>query len=342
MIDFIDATIPFENNGKIYKGYKVTKMKGNDSNKKYFPKSVKCRYGTSIQVVSVGEHHLRIIGNPAMFIQGQNVFGSDNIKALMFKLATRVAKRLKSNPSVENKLDWKNGQFDVHRLDITYNFVMPSHSSVSEWLDKAVMCIGSGKQLFSAKRASSSKHFETVLLGESSTYISVKFYDKYRQLLAKLKGNSVNELDPVMAELIGYSKCLLRSEIRLGNQYLKEFKLTKGSALTSTVLREHFFNKLFRTAFGTSEILPVKDVATLAKGEKLQYQLWLKGGDLKDLVSESTFERLRKKLLEMDLDIRSPFMDQVEGRSLDSYLQQNNIAEAPSFLSGTRWLFEPK
>jgi hypothetical protein len=342
MIDFLDATIPYENNGKIYSGYKVTKKKGNARNKKFYPKRVKSRNGSSIQIVSVDEHHLRIIGNPAEFIQGQNVFGSDDIKALIFKLATRIAKKLKSSPSIENKLDWKNGQFDVHRLDITYNFVMPSHSSVSEWLDKAVMCFGSRKQLVSAKRASSSKHIETLNLGESSRYISLKFYNKHRQLLAKLKKNAIGELDPVMAELVDYSKHLLRAEIRLSNQYLKKYGLTKGTALTTTVLREHFFNKLCRTSFGSSEILPVEDVASLTKGERLQYQLWLKGDDLKKLVSESTFERLRKKLLEFNLDIRYSFVDQVEGRSLNSYLQRNNIAKAPDFLGGTRWLFEPK
>lgn len=340
MIDFIDVTIPCENSGNINNGHKVTEQKGKESNKRFFFKRIKSKRGY-LQVVSVGEQHLRIIGNPAMFIQGQNIFGTNDINALTKRVAIRIAKKLKIEPTKENRLDWKKGNYDVHRLDITYNFVLPSRQSVSEWLDKAFSCLRSGKQLVEAIRHSTARNVETIMIGKSSNYNSVKFYNKYEQLQNKAYLLQSSD-DPVAEQLLDYSKNLLRCEIRLNKDYLKSFNLTKASSLTNEVLDLHYFGKLDRVAMGSSTILPRKDVADLKPTQRLAYELWSKGGDARAVVSESTFDRLRKVILEFGLDIRCPFVDQVDEKSLRSYLDPANVAQAPEFLKNTTWLFEPR
>ncbi|MGZ7161001.1 MAG: phage/plasmid replication domain-containing protein, partial [Methanobacterium sp.] len=75
MIDFIDVTIPFQNDGEINNGYKDSCQKDRPSNRKFFFVPIRNENGARMQVMSVGTSHMRIIGNPAKFIQNQNLFG---------------------------------------------------------------------------------------------------------------------------------------------------------------------------------------------------------------------------------------------------------------------------
>lgn len=80
----------------------------------------------------------------------------------------------------------------------------------------------------------------------------------------------------------------------------------------------------------------------MTKNEKLGYQLWLKGEDVMATISPSTIARLRKALLKFDLDIRLPFVKQIEGRSLESFFDHDNVAESSRFLINTTWLSNPE
>jgi hypothetical protein len=342
MIDFLDVTIPFQHDGDINGGYKDSNKKDGATNRKFYTIRIKGRNGSSIQIVSVDKQLLRIIGNPAMFIQGQNVFGTDNINALTYKMAIKVARKLGVELTLENKRSLKKGDFDIHRIDLTYNFVLPSQASVCEWVDKTAKSISSGKQVVNVIRRSTIHHFQTILLGGSSSYISLKLYNKHQQLKELLNKKRLSEVDPIMIKLIEYAKPFLRCEIRLHNQYLKEHNLTRASALTPKVIKDHYFAKFDRTYLGTSTVLPIKDIEGFGKNERLAYELWLKGGRVESLVSPSTFRRLRNSLLGLGLDIHHPFVEQVTGRDLDSYLSPGNIAKVPDFLLYTPWLFEPE
>lgn len=343
MIDFIDVTIPFQNDGEINNGYKDSTKKGEVTNRKYYAVPVK-RNNTCIQVVSIDKDHIRIIGNPAKFIQGQNVFGTDNLNTLTSKVARLIAKELGVTPTRENKQSWRKGDFDVHRIDITNNFEFPSQASVCEWMDKAFMVVQSGKQAINADRSSSSAHVETIYVGKNSFFISLKFYNKYREMVAKSdKTSKFGQPSPMILQLLDEAKPLLRCEIRLHKRYLNRYGLTRASSLTPEVIREHFFIKLDRTSLGISEILPVQAIEELTKNERLAYECWVRGGEVQKLVSKSTFERLRNRVLELEsgLDIRYPFVEQVRGKPLKSYLDPSRIPALPAFLIDTSWYYDP-
>ncbi len=344
MIDFIDVTIPFENDGEINNGYKDSTKKGEIANRKYFSVPVKLN-GTRIQVVSIDNEHIRISGNPAKFIQGQNVFGTDNLTTLTSKVAKLIAKELGVAPTRENKRSWRKGDFDVHRIDLTNNFVFPSQTSLCQWMDKAFMVVKSRKQAINADRSSSSDHVETIYVGKNSTYISLKFYNKYREMLAN-RSNTKKEgqADPMILQLMDEAKPLLRCEIRLHKRYLKTHGLIRASTLTPEVIWEHFIIKLDRVSLGTSELLPVLAIEKLGKNERLAYECWVRGGNIQELVSKSTFDRLRNRVIALKpgLDIRYSFVEQTRGRSLKSYLDPRRIAAVPDFLIDTSWYYDPK
>jgi II/X family phage/plasmid replication protein len=277
-----------------------------------------------------------------MFIQGQNIYGTDDLLGLCYKAFSIIAEKLEINPTKKNRMQWKRGEFKVNTLDVTHNFVLPSQSTVCEWLDQAAVILRAGKQPVETFRSSSSPHIETIYVGRTSKFISVKFYNKYRQLTKGAKKlRNINAGGSVMQDIVRSSKGLLRCEIRFHKQYLEKHGLTTAESLTPRVLLEQFEMKLNRIHLGTSKILPIRDLEGLTSHQRRAYQLWIKGGDLKAETSPAGFERIWKKLFSMGVDIRYPFVEQSSGKNLRYYLNLYNIANVPDFLVGTAWYYDP-
>jgi hypothetical protein len=346
MIDFIDVIIPLNHDGNINNGYKLSAPKNSIQNTKYYEEKVYGRHHELMHVVSISKDELRISGSPLMFLQGQNVFGTDDINALVHQVAMHITHQLVITPTKKNIKAWKKGLFQVIRLDITYNFLMPSRDSVVDWLAEAGLNVWSGKQYVDAIRSSSLQGFETIMLGKSSRFISVKFYDKYKQLQSNKSMEDMATTYPAIRQLLDHSQRLLRCEIRLHHKYLKRNNLTKGKDLTLAVLRQHYFNKLNSVNFGSSTILPKSAITSLTKTEYFTYKLWLRGENVKELVpdrriSKSSLSRLDIKLQPFGVAIRRKQAKQVAGKELSSFLDPSNIADTPDFLKDTPWLFEP-
>jgi II/X family phage/plasmid replication protein len=342
MIDYIDVVVPMKNNGFIRKGYKtITKEDGSESKSNY-PLYVHGRNGSTIKILSLDTENVRIIGSPSMFIQGQNVYGTDDLVGLCCRVFNDIAEKLGIEPSKKNRRQWMSGDFTINTLDVTHNFILPSQSTVCEWMDQAARSLGSGKQPVETFRASSSSHIETAYVGRSSNYISVKFYNKYRQMIDGVKNQRKNnEADWVMQKLVESAKDLLRCEIRFHKQYLNKYGLTLARNLTSEVIWEHYEAKLKKISLGSSKILPVQELEGLNNSQRLAYQLWLKGGNVKHGMPPATFERICRKLHTLGVNIRRPFVDQVEGKSLRFYLKWGKVAQAPDFLIQSPWYFCP-
>lgn len=344
MIDFIDVIIPLNHDGNVNNGYKLSVPKNSQQNTRFYEEKVYGRHHDLMHAVSISKDELRISGSPLMFLQGQNVFGTDDINALVHQVAMHIAHQLIITPAKKNIQSWKKGLFKVIRLDITYNFLMPSRDSVIDWLAEAGLSIGSGKQYVDAIRSSSLQGFETVMIGKSSRLISVKFYDKHKQLQSNESMKDMAMTYPAIKKLLTHSQRLLRCEIRLHHKYLERNNLTQGKDLTPAVLRQHFFGKLNSVDLGSSTILSKSVLTSLTKTEYFTYKLWLLGSSVRDLVSdkrisESTLTRLDKKLKPFGVTIRRKLAKQVAGQDLSSFLNPSNIANTPQFLIGTPWLF---
>ncbi len=268
MIDYIDAVIPMKHKEIIRNGHKtITKKDGSTSNVNY-PIRIFGSNGGSIQVQSVDKEHIRIIGNLAMFIQGQNVYGTDNLISLGCKAFAEIAELLDIKPTKENRRQWRAGDYQVNTLDVTYNFNLSSQPNVCNWLNQAAVSLGSGKQMVETYRASKSPDIESIYLGRTSTFISVKFYNKYLQLSRGAKNRKkIKEGGPTLKELVDSTKGLLRGEIRFHKRYLKEHELTMARDLVPSVLRQHFYGKMKEIHLGQSTILPVEDIKGLTTSQ---------------------------------------------------------------------------
>ncbi|MDO9255914.1 MAG: phage/plasmid replication protein, II/X family [Bacteroidales bacterium] len=343
MIDYIDAVVPMKHEDVIRNGFKTITKKDGSTSESNYPIRIFGRNGSSIQVQSVDNEHIRIIGNLAMFIQGQNVYGTDNLLRLGCKAFAEIAELLGVKPTKENRRQWRAGDFQVNTLDVTYNFNLGSQPNVRNWLNQAAVSLGSGKQVIEMYRSYGTPDIESIYLGKKSTFISVKFYNKYLQLSRGAKNRrKIKEGGPILKELVDSTKGLLRCEIRFHKLYLKKYELTMARDLDPKILRKHFYGKLKKIHIGPSTILPVEDIQGLTPlSHRLAYQLWIKGGDVKHEMAESTFLRAHKKLLTFGVDIGTPFVEGVCGSTLRSYLVRSNVAVVPDFLVGTPWYYKP-
>jgi II/X family phage/plasmid replication protein len=343
MIDYIDAIVPLKHNKLIRNGHKTITKDDGTSNEVNYPLFLQGKNGSSIKVQSIDLNQIRVIGNLTMFIQGQSIYGTDDLLALCYEGFSMIAKQLGFKPTKKNLRQWKTGYFKLNTIDVTQNLLLPSQSTVREWLDQAGKSLSSGKQAIETFRSSGSHHIETIYAGRQSNFISVKFYNKFLQLTQGAKNQrKIKAADSTLQELITGSTGLLRVEIRFHKQYLRQQELTLARNLTPEVLREHFKGKLKSLKLGSSKILSDEELNGLNSTQRLAYKLWKQGGDVKDMLPTGTFQRVKSALLSKAINISQPYVKRVHAKSLRYYLKSLNVAKVPDFLAGTDWYFDPE
>ena len=100
-------------------------------------------FSSVIQVQSVGGDgqgratHLSISGNPSKWLQGHNIFGSDDVHRLIHDCFVRLFALLPLSPSIADLRAIQAGHYRFRRLDINYSFCLRNRSDVLAWLRAA-------------------------------------------------------------------------------------------------------------------------------------------------------------------------------------------------------------
>jgi II/X family phage/plasmid replication protein len=104
--------------------------------------NVEGSYSSNIQLRSVSTGHIHISGNPAKFLQGHNVFGTDDLKYLMGKFFDALLKidQLCLTPTDEEYQDIQDGKISLLRVDINQSWLLESKADVLAWIRAAGKC----------------------------------------------------------------------------------------------------------------------------------------------------------------------------------------------------------
>ena len=91
MIDWITAIIPCHHDEKIYGGtIAAVNLDGEIEWRVEKKKQVRGSYESNLNIKSIDNKHILLDGNPAKWLQGHNIFGSNNliglVQAVMHKL----------------------------------------------------------------------------------------------------------------------------------------------------------------------------------------------------------------------------------------------------------------
>ncbi|HYC42295.1 MAG TPA: phage/plasmid replication protein, II/X family [Noviherbaspirillum sp.] len=335
MIDWVTATLPFSSAQKFAGGF-VRSIDADGvvqwQTEKRLP--VVGSHDAHFHIVSKGEGFINISGNPSKFLQGHNLFGSDNLLGLVTEVMKRICKALNVPIRVNDYLAWRTGNYVLQRVDIAYMYSLESRANVRAWLR-------------AAEYQSKSRHGRpiskggTVYWGKHSRRWAMKAYGKADELTST-KDHRLPQTIPNGDLLLNYAEDKLRVELVLRSMQLKDLSpLDTARHWTDDLpakLHGHFLESIdmsnqFTLTETAVQDLPARLVAV--------YKLWKNGEDLRAMYPKNTFYRYRRQLLEHDIDIAV-----VQPKASDNVIQliralrPQAVAHVPDWAKGTDLYFD--
>jgi II/X family phage/plasmid replication protein len=259
--------------------------------------NVEGSYSSNIQIKSASDRTIWFSGNPVKFLQGHNIFGTDDIVYLLGRFFDALLKidSLGLKPTADQYERVKDGIVHLTRVDINQSWLLNSKSDVLSWIRAAGNCArlkhrGAGQ--FSG---------DTLYFGKNSRRWSVKCYSKGHELTVKGRALHADLSHPF---LVDYAEKALRLELVMRGMHLKDCMLN----VACNWLPETAKMLLCSTVLDNLEItdnMPIPDeiLAALPTRMKGIYALWRNGDDLRSSMSKTAFYRWRTQMLAYGVDI---------------------------------------
>jgi II/X family phage/plasmid replication protein len=261
--------------------------------------SVEGSHSSTIQIKSLTDKTIEISGNPAKWLQGHNIFGSDDLVYLVNKFFTELLLRkgveLGLSPNQFQLERIRLGAYQVSRVDINESWLLDGRSSVLAWLRAAGGCARL------KRRGVGQYSGETLYFGKSSRRWAVKCYSKGHEINAK--GHKLpKELQ--IPELLDFADKALRIELVIRSMGLKYLNLTTAKDWSKDTPKMLLF-KLVLDDLEMSDNMPLPDEVLKSIQPRLRhiYVLWKDGEDLRQTYSKAQFYRYRKAMLQYGIDI---------------------------------------
>lgn len=299
MIDWISATIPCMHNSDVLtSGYVVSLDANNDVQWTVTKKlSVEGSYSSKIQIASNGSD-IYITGNPVKFLQGHNLFGTNDLNDLMNKFFDKLLTLdLGLHPTTEQRENIRKGFYNLSRVDVNETWHLNNKNDVMAWI-RAV-----GNTGYMKHRGVGQFSHDTVYFGQKSRRWSLKCYSKGHEI--KAKGHHLPK-DLQFPEMLEYADKSLRIEGCIRSLELKRLGLHFAHHWTVDTAKVLLLNLLSNLQLSDTYMLKDDVLDTLPTRLRLVYQTWLNGDDLKHIYKKSQYYAIRKQMLAYGVDIASP------------------------------------
>ncbi|NQV69169.1 MAG: Replication-associated protein G2P [Pseudohongiella sp.] len=300
MIDWVKCKLPILHEPIRSGAFVVINPDGEIERESPMSSMVEGSYSQNISVRSVGSNgggkaeYLEICGNPAKFLQGHNVFGSNDLLGLVHGAAQRIIINLGLDITDFEMNLIETGNYYINWIDINESFELRNQVDVQAWIKAAEFSSRTrcGRPTLKGSTLYHQKH---------SRRFGIKFYSKNLELRAGKKHELPYELRDT--GIFEWTENILRAEVRLLGKELRSLKIEKAYQLTEKrieALYGEYMKKIILT-----EQLRLSDETSLKLPGKLRstYTLWSEGHSIIDMLSKATFYRHRKELLEFDIDI---------------------------------------
>ncbi len=237
-------------------------------------------------------------GNPAKYLQGHNIIGTDCIRSLVSALVKDVLPKLGLSDFYVNQALSKVHKLDfwITRIDITKMFDLGTNQNVEDYLYMMPLTVKAR-----GDRCDYTKG--TFYVGKHSTIWTAKFYNKYRELTSRSKHHRLN---PIFTDtnLLDFSKGKLRAELTLRKKQLDILHLSYAKNLQPEI------NKLFREFMGrmtmTNQRANTVILTSLSPCYQSTYYRWKQGDNPISFLTRPSFYRHKSALLEVGIDISKP------------------------------------
>jgi len=298
MIDWVTMKIKCDHDGIISNGEVVSLSKDGDSIEwslvKYLP--VVGSHDATISIRSITQQTIEVSGNPVKWLQGHNLFGTNDLKALIWAFFNELLKipELKLKPSLQQLHAIKSGKLTISRIDINETWFLNSRQEVLAWLEAA------GQKMRLKHRGAGQFKGDTLYFGKNSRRWSIKCYSKGDEINSK-KSNFPDALRT--PEMLAYADRALRLELTLRSNQLREWLLHDVSHWNADTGKMLLLGLIKGLEMSSNMRLTDDVIKSLPSAIAMAYMAWWGGADLKQMLAKNTFYRYRRKLKEYDVDI---------------------------------------
>jgi II/X family phage/plasmid replication protein len=258
--------------------------------------SVEGSYSSKIQIKSHTENQIYISGNPTKFLQGHNLFGSNDLVSIMGKFFDELLKHenLGLCPDPFQYANIKDGHYELTRVDVNETWHLRNKNEVLAWIRSV------GETAFLKHRGAGQFSGDTAYFGKNSRRWSLKCYSKGHELTAK--GHKLPK-ELATLEMLEYADKALRIEGVIRQLELKRRLLNVASNWDIDTAEELLLEYISKLEM--SDVYMLKDdvLDSLPPRLRMVYQTWLNGDDLKQILPHNTFYRYKKALREFGIDI---------------------------------------
>lgn len=305
MIDWITAKISCTHNPEILSSGRSirTKIVNGEEKLEYEICNrliVEGSHDSNITIRSHTDSTIEVSGNPAKFLQGHNIFGTNDLKYLVSRLFDRLCmiEELELKPTSDEYDNIQSGFYRISRVDVNEHFFFPSGQLARAWLRAA------GQSANMKYKGAGIFNESTLYFNPKSRRVVPKIYYKFDEINSKDKKHRLPEKLLQIPELVEYAEKSLRFEMKILSTQLNEWHLHLGcnwdQDTATMLLNEQFISKL---QLSENMALDNSILETLPKNLRLTYAAWANGEDLRQVLSRPTFYRYRTKLLEHGIDI---------------------------------------
>ena len=305
MIDWITAKITCTHNPEVLSSGRSIRTKKVDGVERLEYEicnrlSVKGSHDSNITIRSHTDNTIEISGNPAKFLQGHNVFGTNDLKYLVAKLMDKLfmMDELELKPTETEYNMIQDGYYRLSRVDVNEHFFFPSAQLARSWLRAA------GRSANMMFRGAGLFKEGTLYFTPQSRRFVPKIYFKYDEINSKDKSHRLPDKLLQIPELVEYAEKSLRFEIKILSTQLNDWMLHLGCNWTSDVatmlINDQFISKL---QLSENMSLDQSKLNSLPTGLKPVYALWEQGQDLRQIYSKAQFYKRRNQLIQYGIDI---------------------------------------
>jgi len=283
---------------------------------------------------------LHLDGNPAKWLQGHNLFGSDDVLGLAVETALKVYTVLSISPSDDDLKRLRSGLFGLYRVDINYSFALADQSKVLQFIHAMET------QAHMRHRGSGIMKGKTLYFGQQSRRWSLKMYSKGHEITSKKKGHQLHRDLKLLNSLSDWADDKLRIELTLRSLQLKDIHLDTAAKWEDNTPLDTFKTYLGSLEMSTQQDLTSDALSSLSSRLKPVYELWKTGHDLRAVYPKNTFYRHRRSLLEHGIDIAviqpSNKQDMTNVVPFIQVLEAVQVSDVPDWAVGTPLYFEPR
>ena len=375
MIDWVSLLIPLYHSCPINAGNVVSiDPDGNVEWNTEKRLSVEGSYGANIQIRS--DHSkgyctaVRLDGNPVKWLQGHNVWGSDDLLGLMISCLSRVIALI---PDVYNELieksvkhliinnvsGVKNNEISdiqslcnyllpyvfcsrLTRIDLTAMYDLGNQQHVLTWLRSAA------ESANMAYRGRGHFRGDTLYWGQNSRRWSLKMYPKGLELKAHKPKKGVTDHPHYLDGVTDFANKALRVELTLRGMELDRLGLSSvqhwRDGTIETVYNGYLKGLEFSQNMKVTDALPELDkLPARLRGALIA---WHSGHDLRVMYPRASFYRYRNEILSLvGIDVSLPLPVSSPDRP-SNVIPLITVLEAkpmsvPAWAKGTQLYFEP-